>query len=29
MKKFSKMKVYWQTYNHCLFVADLASVAIG
>jgi len=29
MKKFSKMKVHWRTYNHCLFVAYLASVAIG
>ena len=23
------MKVHWWTYNHCLFVAYLASVAIG
>jgi len=29
MNKFSKMKVHWWTYNHCLFVAYLASVAIG
>jgi len=28
MNKFSKMKVHWQTYNYCLFVAYLASVAI-
>jgi len=27
MNKFSKMKVHWWTYNHCLFVAYLASVA--
>jgi len=29
MNKFSKMKVHWRTYDHCLFVAYLASVAIG
>jgi len=29
MNKFSKMKVHWRTYNHCLFVVYLASVAIG
>jgi len=29
MNKFSKMKVHWQTYNRCLLVAYLASVAIG
>jgi len=29
MNKFSKMKVHWWTYNHCLFVAYLAHVAIG
>jgi len=23
------MKVHWRTYNHCLFVAYLASVAFG
>jgi len=27
MNKFSKMKVHWRTYNHCLFVLYLASVA--
>jgi len=27
MNKFSKMKVHWQTYNHCLFFSYLASVA--
>jgi len=27
--RFSKMKVHWRTYNHCLFVAYLASVAFG
>jgi len=27
MNKFSKMKVHWRTYNHCVFVAYLASVA--
>jgi len=26
MNKFSKMKVIWWTYNHCLFVSYLASV---
>jgi len=25
--KFSKLKVHWQTHNHCLFVAYLATVA--
>jgi len=25
---FSKMKVHWWTYNHCLFVECLANVAI-
>jgi len=29
MNKFSKMKVHWWTYNHCLFVAYLVSVTIG
>jgi len=29
MNKFSKMKVHWWTYNHCLFVSYLASVAFG
>jgi len=29
MNKFSKMKVHWWTYNHFLFVAYLANVAIG
>jgi len=30
MNKFSKIKVHWLTYTHCLFVAQyLASVAIG
>jgi len=24
--KFSKMKVHWRTYGHCLFVLYLASV---
>jgi len=24
MNKFSKMKVHWWTYNHCLFVAYLS-----
>jgi len=28
MNKFSKMKVHWWTYNHCLFVAYLPNVAI-
>jgi len=27
MNKFSKMKVHWWTYNHCLFVSHLTSVA--
>jgi len=27
MNKISKMKVHWQTYNHCLFVSYLASIA--
>jgi len=29
MNKFSKMKVHWWTYNHCLFVLYLISVAFG
>jgi len=29
MNKFSKMKVHWRTYNHCLFVSYLAGVAFG
>jgi len=29
MNKFSKMKVHWWTYNHCLFVAYLTRVAFG
>jgi len=29
MNKFSKMKVHWRTYNHCLFVAHLTSVAFA
>jgi len=29
MNKFSKIKVHWWTYNHCLFVSYLASVAFG
>jgi len=29
MNKFSKIKVHWGTYNHCLFVAYLVFVAIG
>jgi len=29
MNKFSKMKVHWRIYNHCLFVSYLASVAFG
>jgi len=28
MNEFSKMMVHWLTYNHCLFGAYLASVAI-
>jgi len=28
-EKFSKMKVHWWTYNHCLFVLYLGSVAFG
>jgi len=27
--KFSKTKVHWRTYNDCLFVLYLASVAFG
>jgi len=26
MNKFSKMKVHWRIYNHCLFVAYLAEM---
>jgi len=29
MNKFSKIKVHWRTYNHCLLVAYLAIVTIG
>jgi len=29
MDKFSKMKVDWWTYNHCLFVSCLSIVAFG
>jgi len=29
MNKFSKMKVHWWTYNHCLFVTYLSNVAFG
>ena len=29
MNKFSKMKVHCRTYNHCLFVSYLTSVAFG
>jgi len=29
MNEFSKMKVHWWTYNHCLFVSSLTSVAFG
>jgi len=29
MNKFSKMKVHWWNYNHCLFVSYLTSVAFG
>jgi len=29
MNKFSKMKVHWWTYNHCLLVSYLSSVAFG
>jgi len=29
MNKFSKMKVHWWTYNHCLVVSYLTSVAFG
>ena len=29
MNKFSKMKVHWWTYNHCLIVSYLTSVAFG
>jgi len=29
MNKFSKKKVHWRIYNHCLFVAYLPSVAFG
>jgi len=29
MNKFSKMKVHWWTYNHCLFASYLTSVAFG
>jgi len=29
MNKFSKMKVHWWTYNHCLFVSYLTSAAFG
>jgi len=29
MNKFSKMKVHWWTYNHCLFVSYLTSVTLG
>jgi len=27
--KFSRTKVHWWSYNHCLFVLYLASVAFG
>jgi len=29
MDKFSKMKVHWRTYNHCLFVSYLTRIAFG
>jgi len=29
MNTFSIMKAQWWTYNHCLFIAYLASVTIG
>jgi len=29
MNKFSKMKVHWWTYYHCLFVSYLTSVSFG
>jgi len=29
MNRFSKMKVHWRTYNHCLFDAYFVSVANG
>ena len=29
MNTFSKMEVHWWTYNHCLFVSHLTSVAFG
>jgi len=29
INRFSKMEVHWRTYNHCLFVLYLASVAFG
>jgi len=29
MNKFSKMKVHWWTYDHCLFVSYLTSVTLG
>jgi len=28
MKKFSKMKVHWWTYNHCLFAFYFTSIAL-
>jgi len=28
MNKFSKMKINWRSYNHCLYVLYLASVAL-
>jgi len=27
MNKFTKMKVHWRTYNHCVFLSYLASAA--
>jgi len=29
MKKFFNLKVHWRTYNHCLYVSYLTSVAFG
>ena len=29
VNKFSKMKVHWRNYNHCLFISYLASVTFG
>jgi len=29
MNNFSKMRLHWWTYTHCLFVEYLSNVAIG